>query len=387
MSYKAYKFRLEPTETQACLMASIAGSCRFIFNHFLAVQKDLYQQRKEQNDPSIKFLTYHQTSSLLTQLKQEEVTSWLQSSPSQTLQQSLIHLDRAVKGWLSKKTGFPKFKKRGFHDSFKIPVAPVVDQTTRTIKLPKLGIVRYRKSREVTGTIKSATVSREGKHWFISLLTEQEENLISHPSFSSVGIDVGITHFLTLSTGEHIDLPLSLNRLISRTISLQQQLSHKQKGSNNRRKAIRRLSIAHARVRNTRLDFLHKISTTIAKNHSCVVMEDLKVTNMMRSARGNKEQPGRNVSAKTGLNRSIAKQAWTSFRNLLTYKLHELNGGLLLVDPRHTSQTCPECLTTDKRNRKSQSKFQCVSCGHTANADHNAAINILRLGILGQMAS
>jgi len=115
-------------------------------------------------------------------------------------------------------------------------------------------------------------------------------------------------------------------------------------------------------------------------------MEDLKVSNMMRSAKGTVDKPGRNVKAKSGLNRSIAKQAWSTFRNLLTYKLNNLNGELRLVDPRHTSQTCPQCLTTDKRNRKSQSKFKCISCGHTANADHNAATNILRLGILGSVA-
>ena len=116
-------------------------------------------------------------------------------------------------------------------------------------------------------------------------------------------------------------------------------------------------------------------------------MEDLKVSNMMRSAKGTVEKPGRNVKAKSGLNRSIAKQAWSTFRNLLVYKLNHLNGELRLVDPRHTSQTCPQCLTTDKRNRKSQSKFKCISCGHTANADHNAATNILRLGLLGSVVS
>jgi len=115
-------------------------------------------------------------------------------------------------------------------------------------------------------------------------------------------------------------------------------------------------------------------------------MEDLKVTNMMRSAKGTKEKPGRYVKQKAGLNRSIAQQAWSTFRNLLAYKLSNLNGELRLVDPRHTSQTCPQCLTTDRRNRKSQSKFKCISCGHTANADHNAATNILRLGLLGSVA-
>jgi putative transposase len=115
-------------------------------------------------------------------------------------------------------------------------------------------------------------------------------------------------------------------------------------------------------------------------------MEDLKVTNMMRSAKGTQEKPGKSVKAKSGLNRSIAKQAWSIFRTFIGYKLNQLNGELRLVDPRHTSQTCPICLTADKRNRKSQSKFRCIKCEHTANADVNAATNILRLGFLGSVA-
>ena len=385
MSYKAFRFRLSPTKAQNNQLIQFTGSCRYIFNHFLATQKDLYTQRKEQNNPDIKFLSYPQTCTLLTQMKREEATNWLTNSPNHSLQQSLMNLDRAFKGWLTKKTGFPKFKKKGQHDSIRFPVPPVVDQSNKTIKLPKLGLVKYRKSREILGTTRSATISKEGQHWFISILAEQSENLNPHPSQTSIGIDVGVTHFLTLSTGEHIDLP-NLDRLIHRVTSLQQRLSHKKKGSNNRNKARQRLSTAYRKLRHVRTDFLHKTSTALAKNHSRVVMEDLKVSNMMRSAKGTVDKPGRNVKAKSGLNRSIAKQAWSTFRNLLTYKLNNLNGELRLVDPRHTSQTCPQCLTTDKRNRKSQSKFKCISCGHTANADHNAATNILRLGILGSVA-
>ena len=385
MSYKAFRFRLTPTKEQSEQLLQFAGSCRYIFNHFLAIQKDLYQQRKETNNPEIRLLSYPQTSALLTQLKREEATSWLTNSPNHSLQQSLMDLDRAFKGWVTKKTGFPKFKKKGQHDSIRFPVPPVVIQETRQIKLPKLGLVKYRKSREIVGTIRSATVSKEGQHWFISILAEQSENLDPHPSQSPIGIDVGVTHFLTLSTGVHIDLP-NLDHLIHRITSLQQRLSYKKKGSNNCKKARQRLSTAHRRLRHVRQDFLHKTSTALAKNHSYIVMEDLKVSNMMRSAKGTVDKPGRNVKAKSGLNRKIAQQSWSTFRNLLAYKLNHLNGELRLVDPRYTSQTCPQCLTTDKRNRKSQSKFKCVSCGHTANADHNAATNILRLGLLGSVA-
>ncbi|MCK5921651.1 MAG: transposase [Methylococcales bacterium] len=381
MRYKAYRFRLEPTSSQREQLGSIAGSCRFIYNHFLATHKERYALRKEQSDPTIKFLTYPETSRWLTLLKREEATSWLQLSYHDSLQQSLMDLDRAIKGWLRKKTGFPRFKKRGVRDAFRLPRPPKIDGNL--LKLPKLGWVRFRKSREVIGVIKSATVSREGDHWFISLLTEQCENLVPHPSSSWVGVDLGVTHFVTLSTGEHIDLP-KLSHLIERVTSLQQRLSHKQKGSHNSQKAQHRLSTAHRRLRRVRHDFLHKVTTHLAKNHSVVVMEDLKVGNMMKSAKGNKDHPGRCVAAKSGLNRAIAQQAWSTFRQLLSYKLADLNGELNVVDPRYTSQTCPVCLTVDRRNRKSQSHFSCVSCGHTVNADYNAAVNILSLATVGR---
>jgi putative transposase len=370
-------------------MASTAGCCRFVYNHFLAVQKELYEKRKETNDPSIKFLTYPQACNLLTQLKQEEATSWLKEPPSQSLQQSLKHLNEAVARWLRNQSGFPNFKKKGVHDAFKLPDPPVVDPVARTVKLPKLGEVKYRKSREVLGTIKSATVSRDGKHWYISITAEQAKNKKLHPAIKvdevgdsykltgkAVGIDLGVTHFATLSTGEHIDMPESLNRLMARVVTLQKQFSHKTKGSNNRKKAAQRLSKAYKKVRDARLDFLHKTSTYIAKNHSHVAIEDLKVKNMTRSARGTKDNPGKNVRAKSGLNRSIAKQSWGTFRRLLEYKLQDLNGILVPVDHKYTSQMCSKCGAVHKDNRKSQAKFKCIACGYETNADYNAAVNI-----------
>ena len=381
MSYKAFRFRLSPTKAQSEHLFQTAGSCRYVFNHFLAIQKDLYIQRKEQNNPDIKFLSYNQTCACLTQLKQEETTNWLTQTPSQSLQQSLMDLDKSIKSWLMKRSGFPRFKKRGQHDTIRYPVPPLVNPLKSQVKLPKLGWIKYRQSRVITGTIRSATVSRDGNHWYISILAEQEENLQSHPSQSSVGIDMGVKHFITLSTGEHIDLP-DLSRPQHRFTSLQQRLSHKQKGTNNRKKATQRLSIAHAKLRHVKHDFLHKVSTHLAKNHSTIVIEDLRVKNMMRSARGSKEKPGKCVKQKSGLNRSIAQQSWSTFTSLLAYKLAWLNGELRLVDPRYTSQTCPKCLTTDKKSRRSQSKFHCTRCGHTDNADVNAATNILRLGMV-----
>jgi putative transposase len=380
--HKSYKFRLEPTDKQAKALAYIAGSCRFVYNYFLSIQKKLYEKRKATGDENIKFLTYPETSRILTQLKQEEETKWLKNPSSHVLQQTLIDLNKAIINWLRRKTGFPRFKKKGVHDSFRIPLPPKLDDNTNKVYVPKIGWVKFRKSRDIKGITRSFTISREGEHWYISILTKQKEEQLLHPNFNTcVGIDLGVKHFATLSTGIHIDLP-DFSKLYKQLASTQKQYSHKKKGSKNQRKVGARMAKIHRKIRNKRLDCLHKVSTAIAKRYGTVVMEDLKIINMMKSAKGTKEKPGKNVKAKSGLNRSIARQGWGIFCNLLDYKLKFLGGELRLVSPHYTSQTCPRCLRRDPRNRKSQSVFECVDCGHVDNADVNAARNILRIGMI-----
>ena len=161
---------------------------------------------------------------------------------------------------------------------------------------------------------------------------------------------------------------------------LQKQLSRKQKFSKNWQKQKLRVQKQHLKIANVRNDFLHKNSTTISKNHALIVMEDLKVSNMSASASGSLEKPGRNVRAKSGLNKAILDQGWYEFRRQIGYKLTWLGGTLLLVPPRNTSLTCNNCGCIDKGNRISQAQFKCVSCGHVDNADFNAAKNILAAG-------
>lgn len=146
MSHISFKFRLNPTTSQSEKLSQIAGSCRFVFNYFLAMQKKLCEKRKETRDTSIKLLNYNQTSEILTKLKQEEPTSWLADSFAQSLQQSLMNLDKALKGWLTKKSRFPQFKKKGVRDSFKLPqLSPgFLNQIDKTVKIPKVGTVHFK---------------------------------------------------------------------------------------------------------------------------------------------------------------------------------------------------------------------------------------------------
>ncbi len=155
-------------------------------------------------------------------------------------------------------------------------------------------------------------------------------------------------------------------------------MARKMKFSANWRKEKTNVSRIQRKIANIRSDMLHKASTTISKNHAVVVMEDLRVVNMAASAKGIAEQPGANVRTKSGLNRRILDQGWGEFRRQLYYKLEWSGGALVLVDPRNTSRTCAQCGHISRENRQTQTAFRCVACGHAANADTNAAINILR---------
>ena len=161
---------------------------------------------------------------------------------------------------------------------------------------------------------------------------------------------------------------------------LQRQLSRKVKFSNNWQKQKGKIQQLHSRIANIRRDYLHKVTTTISKNHAMIVIEDLKVSNMSKSAAGTVSQPGRNVRAKSGLNRSILEQGWYEMRRQLEYKQRWRGGQVLAVPPAYTSQRCACCGHTAKENRLTQSKFVCRACGYTANADVNGARNILAAG-------
>ena len=195
-----------------------------------------------------------------------------------------------------------------------------------------------------------------------------------------MGIDLGIAKFATVSDGQEI-APLNSLRMLENDLSkAQKSLARKQKGSNNRKEQKYKVQKIHKKIVNVRQDFLHKVSTNLSKNHAVIVLEDLRIRNMSSSAKGTIEDPGKNVKAKSGLNKSILDQGWYEFRRMLEYK-QKWRGGKVIVIPAHyTSQKCHKCGWTEKANRKTQANFSCVKCGHTENADLNAAKNILAVG-------
>jgi putative transposase len=367
---KAYKYKLKK-KNDFSRFALFCGHCRFVWNKALALQK----QRLEAGMP---VLSYGDLALLLRLWKASEEYGFLKEAHSQALQQTLKALDRALWDGLKKQKGFPRLKKKGLHDSFRFPQGFALDGNR--IYLPKLGWFQFHNSREIEGTPKNVTVSRRGPDWFVSVQVELEVPDPVHASESTIGIDMGIANFATCSDGTIIE-PLNSFRGMEKKLAREQRkLSRKDKGSCNWYKQKARVSKVHIRIADARNDFLHKASTTINKNHAVVVLEDLRVKNMSASAKGTLEDPGRNIRAKSGLNKSILDQGWYEFRRQLEYKQSWRGGYVIFVSPRNTSRTCPRCDHMEAANRKSQADFACLNCGFKEQADYVAALNILAAG-------
>lgn len=370
---QAFKYELMPDGEQQRNMRRFAGSCRFVFNKALALQQAHYAEGKKK-------LSYADLCKHLTEWRKNSETQWLSEAHSQPLQQTLKDLERAYKNFYEKRADFPRFKKKGLSDSFRYPQGCKLDQANSRIFLPKLGWMRYRNSREVLGGVKNVTVSFGQGKWFVSIQTEREVDTPVHPSTGMVGIDMGIARFATLSDGSYFAPLNSFKRQEKALEKAQRAMSRKQKFSNNWKKAKVNVQKIHARIGNARRDYLHKATTTISKNHAMVCIEDLQVRKMSKSASGSTETPGRNVKAKSGLNKAILDQGWYEFRRQLDYKLAWNGGQLNAVPPQNTSRTCPCCGHIAKENRLSQARFKCVECGFEENADLVGAINVLRAG-------
>ena len=368
---RGFKFELRPNGMQIQLMMQFCGCARYVYNRTLSLEKSLYEKDSKHS------FKYTEAANRLPGWKKKN--PFLKKCHSQVLQQSLKDLDRAYTNFFEKRGNVPKYKKKYRHDSIRFPQGVELDEVKQQIRLPKIGWMGYRKSRDIIGTIKNVTVSRRGEKWDVSIQTEYEV-VSSAPNPSEIGIDMGVKRFATLSNGDFVEPLNPFKQEQEKLAKLQRKLARQKKGSRNSRKTKRKIARLHRYIADSRRDFLHKISTKIAKNHSIIYVEDLKVSNMSASARGTKESPGKNVKQKSGLNRSILDQGWYGFFQMLSYKLEQRGGKLIKVDPRNTSRTCPRCGLVSAENRKSQATFACIGCGYRSNADEVGAINILRAG-------
>lgn len=372
---KSFKFELIPTTKQINLMTKYAGACRFVYNKALALQKENFESGNN-------FITYNTMASFLPKWKKESNMEWLKEPPASSLQHSLKDLDKAYKSFFSKRSNFPRFKRKGIFNNFRYPDAKTItlEENNDRILLPKLGWLRYRNSRKIIGTLRNVTISKYCNKWFVSIQTQYETIKIIANNTSAVGVDLGISRFATMSDGSYFPPLNSYKKNEKKLRRCQRRLSRKIKFSKNWKKEKLKLQKIHQNIYNSRKDFLHKTTTMISKKHALVCIEDLQVKNMSQSASGSIENPGKMVKQKKGLNKSILDQGWGEFRRQLNYKMIWRGGIMLVVPPHYTSQKCPSCGLILKENRKTQCKFLCISCNYMNNADVVGAINILERG-------
>ncbi len=375
---KAYKYRLNPTDAQAQRLRQMYGCARFVWNYALAETQRILEAGQ-------KLPSAFELNKMLTGWKKLPELAFLSDAYTDNLQQKLKDLHGAWERCFDKKLAAkaPVFKHKSHgNDSVRfVNFDKYCQLQHRRVKLPSgLGWVTFRQSRAVVGKIKNATVSQHAGGWYISFQVEMVVEQPAHPSTSAVGLDAGICKLVTLSDGTVFEPVNSFKQNQSRLARLQRQLARKVKFSANWKKQKARISRLHSHIANIRRDYLHKVTTTISKNHAMIVIEDLKVSNMSKSAAGTVDEPGRNVAAKSGLNRAILDQGWYEMRRQLEYKQRWRGGEVLAVNPAYTSQKCARCGHTVKENRQSQAVFVCVACGYEANADINGAQNILAAG-------
>ncbi len=375
--HAGYEFRLRPDGEQVTLAQKSAGCRRFVYNLGL----DQIELERERSDP--RRITAEGQMLELKDLKAEPETAWLAEVPHHVLVQALRDLHVAMRRFFDGTSKFPRHKKKGRGDAFRFPDAKQFWWNDHAIWLPKFGWVRWDKHRDVVGTPTSATVKLVAGRWYVVIQCELPEEAIApagSSTYPETAIDLNALDTIVMSDGTVIRLPRVSGKEWAALAAPQKRLARQAKGSANRRKTKDRIARLYAHWRRRRMDAIQKATTTLAKNHGLVIVEDLRVANMTASARGTVAEPGRNVRQKAGLNRTWLDVAPGTILRVLGYKMVRWGGEMRAVNPAHTSQDCSVCKHRHPDNRKDD-RFLCLSCGHADSAHVNAARNIHARGM------
>ncbi|MFI6595472.1 RNA-guided endonuclease InsQ/TnpB family protein [Nonomuraea sp. NPDC050536] len=382
---RSYRFLLRPTSKQAVALSACLEDHRQLYNAALEHRRTAYARAGLT-------VRYGDQSAELRDIRTADPDGqgrWSFSSQQATLRR----LDKTFAAFFrrlreGRTPGFPRFKGRGwFHmvewpkdgDGCRWDSQP--DHPTTFVRLQGVGHVRVHQHRAVRGRIKTISVKREGVRWYVILACDEVPARPLPATGEVVGLDLGVASLVSTSDGEHLANPRHFAASADRLAVAQRDLARKKRGSTRRRKAVARVSALYAKVRRQRLDTAHKTALRLVRGYDILVHEDLRIANLTRSASGTVGQPGHNVAQKAGLTRSILDASWGVFLTILTHKAESAGRELIAVEPRNTSRTCARCRHCAKENRSSQAEFRCTACGHSAHADVNAAVNILRAGL------
>jgi putative transposase len=356
--HKSYKFKIVPDKEQKELLAKHFGSCRFVFNRYLNNRKESYLNKTS--------LNYYDNANDLTQLKKNEQFVWLKEINSQSLQSSLRNLDTAYNKFFRKQTKFPQFKSKYDKQSFTIPQSVYVEKNKLLIPKFKEGI-KINLHRKIEGKILFATISKSTtNNYYVGITCE-----IEYESFkkngSKIGIDTGIKNLAILSDGKTYENIKTLKNNLKHLKYNQKLLSKKQKGSNSRLKQKQILAKIHEKVRNIRVDYLHKVSTKIIKNHDIICIEDLAIKNMMKNH---------------CLAQAFSDVSLGIFYNMLEYKANWNDKTIVKIDRYFpSSKTCNVCNYIKEDLTLKDREWTCPNCNTIHDRDLNASINILKQGL------
>ena len=382
LTRKSFKYRIYPTKSQETTLENQFSMCRHLYNWNLAERIEAYQK-----DGTT--ISYNQQQNNLPHLKEER--PWFKSVHSQVLQDVLRRLDNGYQAFFrriknAETPGFPKFKKRGQWDSITFPQYQKrpTDSGVFVSKVGNIEIVYHREIPEDART-KTLTITKEAGKWFacfsveITITMEPKQDLLP-----PIAIDMGLIDFFYASDGSQVSIPQPLRKKEKQLQRLQRRLAKAQKGTKRYRKILKAIQKCHYRVKCRRNDFLHKKANELLNKSDTIFHEKLKVQNMIRRPKPKQdEETGEylpnGASAKAGLNKSIADAGWGRFFGFLRYKANELCKQVVSVPPHYTSQICSSCGETVKKSLSTRT-HRC-ECGFVANRDHNAALNILRIGM------